>query len=209
MDEEEVVEQPMAEEQPMAGGEANLEEEMSKETNIAIKELFQAAYKSLYSGGALESMIDKIEEGADPVKSVSLLLTTVMNDMVQKGGVTNLTILFNTGVLLMTDILHTLSEIGIEFDEPAGQEIIGNVVKGVLLQNEEMAKTVMTNPEMAKILEFKNKQEGSPGPGVRPPNQPGRNKEALGKVAEGSLSGQRQEAGVMEEAAPAPMGGMQ
>jgi len=136
------------------------QEELNKEHNQVIRELFQQAYKSIYSGGSLEELIGKLEEGADPAKAIPMLLTTVMNDMIQNGGVTNVTILFNVGVLLAADIAQTLSEIGMQITPEQMQQIVANTIQGVLLENEEMAKTVMTNPQMQQML--KQQQQASP-----------------------------------------------
>lgn len=162
------VQPPMAQEEEQAP--ITPEEAENDEQALAIRELFQQGYKAIYEGDAFDNLMESIEGGADPVQAITMLLAGIVNNMIKEGGITDLTILFNVAVALMTDLMASMAEIGKELEPGAGQQIVAQGVQLVLQDNPEMMEAVMKNPQMQQLLQQQGIGSEQPpqAPGVMP-----------------------------------------
>lgn len=126
-----------------------------------VKVLFQKAYKHMYEGGQMDELITMINDGGEIIPLVSGMIVAILNSFIKDGGVEDMRVLFNLGVLLMGDILDTLNQSGIDVnsqvDEQGSQTLISTVVTKVLTANPEFAEMVKNDPA---TQEFAQAQAG-------------------------------------------------
>lgn len=141
--------------QPMAGA-AMAAEETTDPVSEEVKQLFQQAYQVMYEGGKMDSLIQTVKSGADVKVAVTDFITAIINSFIRDAGIEDMDILFNLGVLLLADILDTLSQAGVDVnsavDQAGGNEIIQNTVQNVLKANPEFAKKVMADPATQEAM---------------------------------------------------------
>lgn len=170
-------EQPVAAAANEAAGEntAGIEQEIQTEEADVVKQLFQGGFKAIYEEGQFDTLMTSLEDGGDMVEQVSMLLTTIMDDMIKTGGITDVNILLTVGMMLMTDLLGSLEEVGISGENKEGPKIIAHTVKNVLSSNPEMGQAIMKNPQTQQLMEAEGIKgpQGPPQAGVMPqPNVP-------------------------------------
>jgi len=160
-----------AEAEREAKGIPNLSPEQEAEIGEVIRPLFQQSYKVMYEEGIFDALIAEIESGMPVVEALPRMLTGLLSAVIRDSGVDSMDVLFNLGVLLMSDALHTLQELGIaEMEEADANQVIASTVESVMKENPEFAKKVMADPRTAEMM--KGAGGAMPPPtegGVMPP----------------------------------------
>lgn len=161
-----------------------LSPEQEKQISEEVAPLFQASYKILYEDGLIEVLIKELEDGQPIEDALSRILTGLLSAVIKDKGVDSMDVLFNLGILLMSDILNSLQELGLaEMEEANAQKVIAKTVEAVMKGNPEFAQKVMQDPRTAEMMKGAGDQLGTPQQpqppmeaeqeGVMPPPQMG------------------------------------
>ena len=142
-----------------------------------IKALFRESYEIIYNGGKFDAMADQAEADGDVVPAVSQLVSTIINSTIKSAGITDLSVLFGLAIMLISDLLGGLEEVGITPEsETAMADIINRTMQQVLGANPTIADEVAKDPNIQDAIA----QAG----GVTPPEQ---GAQPQGAVPEGVL----------------------
>jgi len=148
-------------EQPeeMAGAEAV--EGMDAEQLEQIKSLFQSSYKVIYGDGAFDAMADQAEADGQVVPAVSQLTSKVIDTVIKQQGVTDVNVLLGLAIVIASDLLESLQQIGLESVDGDFEQILNNVVSEVLASNQQIAEQIKNDPEVQEMMAQAGGPEGA------------------------------------------------
>lgn len=148
-----------------AKGIPEMSPEQEQQIADVIKPLFQESYKIMYEDGLFDSLLSDIEGGNPPEEAVPRLLTGLLSAVIRDKNIDSMDVLFNLGIMLMSDVLHTLQEMRVaEMDESSANIIISSTVQQVMKDNPEFADKIMADPRTTEMMKGAGEAVPEEGP---------------------------------------------
>lgn len=142
-----------------AKGIPQLSPEQDTQIEEEVKPLFQKSYKILYEDGLFDVLVKELENGVPIEEALPRMLTGLLSAVIKDMKVDSMDVLFNLGILLMADSLHTIQELGLgEMEEAKSQQVIAKTVDQVMKANPEFAKKIMQDPRTAEMMKGAGQQ---------------------------------------------------
>ena len=143
----------MAEEMHKQGVSKPSEGPDDPELTQKLADLFQSSYKMIYSDGGFDILIQTIEEGGVPIgAAVAQLIAEVISSIV-KTGETDIKILYSLGLMLTTDILDSLTQIGVEVGPEVMAQVLSEGIGNVIADSPEIAEIMKNDPELQATMQ--------------------------------------------------------
>jgi len=138
--------------------------EQAAEITPKVEALFKEAYKVMYEDEKFDVLVDQIRETGEIVLPVTQFLVAILSAIIEQGGVTDIDVLGNLGLLLLGDVMMSLNEVGIDTESLPVEDmkqILQGTITGVMNANPEFADMVVADP---RTQEFMQKAPGPKGP---------------------------------------------
>jgi len=164
---------------------------MDEQTLEQVKQLFQQAYKIMYEDGKFDTMANRVEESGDVVAPVSQLASAIITSVIKDAGVKDVMVVWAFALMLISDMLSTLQDLGTPAPDDAMPKIVSTVVQQVLSSNPKFAELVSQTPEAQEMLQSMKAQGGHAkkgGPQMPQQQQPPQGAPQQAPVAQGVMA---------------------
>ena len=128
-----------------------LSQDMSNEQMGRFKKLFQLGYSYVDQGENFDALVEHAQ--SDPKGAVATFISTLASKIIQKTGENDILVLMSSMLAVMSNVIDTLRELGIQISDDDIMEIINASTQQVLGQNPEFAASVQNNPEIASQMQ--------------------------------------------------------
>jgi len=129
-----------------------------------VEAIFKQAYKVMYEDEKFDVLVNQIKESGEIVLPVTQFLVAILSAIIEQGGINDIDVLGNLGLLLLGDVMMSLKEVGIDVEGlqvEDSKQIIQGTITGVMNNNPEFADAIIADP---KTQEFMSRAPGPKGP---------------------------------------------